>query len=114
MNVEILKDGCESGDDIAEAGKIAGRGFGENHASGVSAGACADQRGFQQYHAFVGRKSPQPGCGGQPGKAAAYDGELCFRGDGTLVRLEINGPRWIAPARVRTGRFMRLLLSGTG
>ena len=73
---QVFEDRSEAREDVAEAGKIAGGGFGEDHAAGASAGACADAAGFEDGDGFFGCEQAQP-CGrGEAGESAADDGEV--------------------------------------
>ncbi len=39
--------------DVSQARKIPGSGFGQRHSAGVAACACADLRGFQDNHSLI-------------------------------------------------------------
>ena len=95
--LEITKDAGESGEDIAEAGKIAGRGFRERHAAGAAAGAFTERSRLQHKGGAPGRQPAQPGCGGKAGEAAAKNGEIHVIRESAWGGTEIHGPRRRAP-----------------
>ncbi len=93
MNFQPFQDGTKSGEDISEAGKIAGSGFRQNHAPGMAAGTSADRCSFEQCHALFGFELAQPGRGGKTGESSADYGEIDFRGHRLDGGMEINRTR---------------------
>src|SRR5208283_471520 len=97
LKVESFQDGFVTGQHIAEAGQIAGGGFGECNSAGMATGTCAKGFRFKQNYGFPWDEMFQP-CGrGQAGESATNNGKIDGAREFAFRSAKIDGPRTISP-----------------
>jgi hypothetical protein len=97
VDVQSFQDVLIASQHVAEAGQIAGGGFGQGNSTGMAASTCAKGFRFKQSDRFLWGEMFQPNGRGQAGEPTADNGEIDGARKFALRGVKIDGPRAISP-----------------